>query len=93
MNNNFDEYHEMIPEGQKYWETLYGNKWRKFTKARKTNVTRIKKIEICHMLRNRNRMLHKCNIRLWSFYWWNGKCDEIESVATGGELTLSRSDE
>ena len=60
---------KMIPVRTECWKTFCGNKWRKFTQARKINATRIQIIEVCHLLRIRNRMLHKRYTRLWSICW------------------------
>ena len=34
----------------------------KFSQTRKTNVTGMKRIEVYHLLRIRNRMLYKCKV-------------------------------
>ena len=60
---------KMIPVRTECWKTFCGNKWRKFTQARKINATRIQIIEVCHLLRIRNRMLQKRYTRLWSICW------------------------
>ena len=53
-------------------------------KARKINVTRVKRIEIWHLLRIRNMMLHKCDIRLWVFV--ESETAPLETVPLTGEL-------
>ena len=60
---------KMIPVRTECWKTFCSNKWTKFTQARKINTTGIKIIKVCHLLRIRNRMLHKRYTRLWSICW------------------------